>query len=654
MKISQKRQKDKLENRFKLGVIPLLLLLVIFHLLSGYLVPARLWGIHHLFFFPLSFGIILALVTLLVFVPKLNGLFLRIFEKLLRYPLNLFSRVKKSKIYITISFLSLFIFYTLHTKLFLMGDGYLKLEQLLKGEVTGAGWLDDLIHLEIFRFLSSKMEWWSPALTYSSVSILCGGLFVLVVLYISDLLGKTNLEKLFLGSLILSMASLELFCGYVEAYTIFTLALVTYVFLSVLYLKSKVSLLYPFAALIFSSLLHVFGFVLVPSFLWLLWQDGKKGTKYSFKLSHLLLLFFLVLTIILRTHQVLTFTLESKFRMLIYPLFPTPTYHFSMFCWEHLVEYANQLLLISPVGIILFFFFLRDSFRSGDRIKTFLFLGSSFSLLFIFIFNSYLGTADWDLRSFPGIFFVPLGGILFISRGREWKNFKNYGLILIFVTFFHLTPWLLLHTSEKRSIEHFKFVQLRDPHPQDYTNYNVFKIARVLRQAGFPQHIETVYNEAISLYPDQTANYYNLARYYLREERYEEAISLAEKALKVNPKYLLAWVVIGRVHEQRNDLDSAAFYYKKAIPAAYQEIDFITGLCKLYLDLGRLDELEDYFRKLSMAQPELMEHHRNMGILYFIKKDYLKAKEEWENALKLVPDDSFCVNWLDNLKKMKD
>ncbi len=649
----KEKSTDKKKILFKLVIIPFLFLLVIFHLLSGYLLSAKLWGIHHLFYFPFSWGIILTLLTLSVFVPKVNPIWLSLLERIFGIIGQFLSKFNKHKIYIGAGVISLFIFWAFRTRLHLLGDGYLKLRLLPQGKLGMAEWLNDVIHVELFHFLSSRIEWWNPALTYSSISIVCGGLFVVVVLYLSDLLGKSNFDKLFIGALFFSLASLELFFGYVEAYTIFNLALITYILVAVLYLKGKVGLFLPLAALILSSLFHVFGLVFIPSFLYLLWQDKKPGKKFSSEPIHLLFLASVVLLVILKAYQVFTFTGEFHKKMIILPLFPTPDYHFSMFCWGHFLEFFNQLLLISPVGMILFFFFIKDSFKSRDKITIFLLSGTVFSLGFIFAFNSLLGTADWDLRTFPGVFFAPLGAILFISRAGEWKDFKNYALILIFVSFFHLIPWILLHTDQRRSIEHYKLVQLYDPHPQDFTNYNVFKIARILGMAGFPEEAEKVYKEGIALYPDDPKNYYNLARHYQKDGKYQEAVQMAKKALDLDPQYSKAYVIMGKIFDQENQLDSAAFYYLKSLPSLSQNVDFIKNLCRIYQELGRLDQLQEYFENLVQNAPEVLEFHKNLGILYFFKKDYPRAKKEWEAALRLKPDDSFCIFWLNNLRRME-
>jgi len=631
------KSEDKKETLFKYIIIPFLFLVVIFHLLSGYLFPSKLWGIHHLYFYPFYLALIFTLLILSVFIPKVNQIWLSLFQRTFGWIGRFLSNFNRHLIFGGASFFSLFIFWFLRTRLYLFGDGYLKLKVLPLGRLGMAEWLNDLVHLQLFYFLSPRIDWWSPALTYASISVLCGGLFVLVVLYLSDLLGKNNFEKVFVGSLIFSLASLELFFGYVEAYTIFTLALVTFIFLSVLYLKGKISFLLPLGALILTSLFHVFGLVFVPSFLYLLWQDKKPGGKYLLKSSHLWSLISLVLVMILKAYQVFTFTSEFHKKMIILPLFPTPEYEFTMFCWDHFTEFFNQLLLISPVGIILFLFFIKDSFKSKDKITIFFLSGAIFSVVFVFVFNSLLGSADWDLRSFPGMFFVPLGAIMFISKATEWRGFKNYGLILVLVSFFHLIPWILLHVDERRSVEHYKLVQLHDPHPQDFTQYNAYKIARVLRMAGYGNEAEFVFKDAIKEYPQDMRNYSNLGLLLVELKRYSEAEELFKEAIKIKPDYATAHNNLGTLLYNMKRLDEAEKAYKEALRIDPDVAGTHYSLGNLLSDLKRFPEAEKEYKEAIRISPDDARAHYNLGILLFDLKRFAEAEKEYQEAIRLKP-----------------
>ena len=651
MEENRKNPDEKL-TLFKFVVIPFLFLVVVFHPLSEYLFPTKLWGIHHLCFFPLPFGIVLTLFALLAFVPKINSFLLGGFEKIANSIQLWLSKINRSALYIIISFLSLFIFWAFRTRLHLLGDGYQKLNNLPEQKIWVADWLTDFIHLKLYNFLSSRIEWWNADLTYSSISVLCGGFFVLLVLFLLDHLGKTNFEKLFIGALIFSLGTLELFFGYLESYTMFTLVLALYVFVSILYLKGRVSLFLPFLILIIDFYLHSFGLIFVPTFLYLMWRDLKKGGGFKLGLIHLVMVLVLVFFAFLRIQMLYNIPGVMK-TSLILPLFANPTSQFTMFSWDHILEFLNQLLLDSPVGIVLFLLFFWDVFALKDRVLNFLFLGALISITFIFVFNSALGTADWDLRSFPALFYVPLGAILFLRSAKRWKGFKNFSLLLILVSFFHFVPWILLHTDEQRSIEHYKLIQLSDPHPQDEFHYNTFKIARMFEWGGMYEQSEEIYQQAIRDDPEDVRNFYNLAKLYFdRFQKYPTAESLLIKVVTKEPKYFWAYFLLGKIYQIWGELDRASAFYFRSMPVLFDNIKFIKNLSAIYQELGKLEEFKLYLENVARSNPRMMEAHRNLGYVYFLSGDYENARKEWETALSLSPYDSYCREALASLREM--
>jgi len=211
---------DKLPLPFNLIALPLLAILVCWHFLSGYLLPAKLRGIHHLSFFPIWVGLTIITLTLLLFVPKINDFMLKLLQRvflILKFP---FSNLKKGIRLVLVGVFSFFLFWFLRTKLYLLGDGYFRIKDIYQNRFPTAEWLDGLIHLKLYKLFSSAFSFWTPDLTYTVLSCLSGVAFVYLVIRLSDHLGKTSLEKIFIGGTIFSLGSMQLFFGYVESYTL--------------------------------------------------------------------------------------------------------------------------------------------------------------------------------------------------------------------------------------------------------------------------------------------------------------------------------------------------------------------------------------------------------------------------------------------------
>jgi tetratricopeptide (TPR) repeat protein len=317
------------------------------------------------------------------------------------------------------------------------------------------------------------------------------------------------------------------------------------------------------------------------------------------------------------------------------------------------MEFLNQLLLLSPVGIILFLFFSGKVFKQKDPVIKFLFLASVFSLVFIFLFNSVLGSADWDLRAFPGIFFVLLGSLFFLKEKRNWINLKNLTFLMLWISFFHILPWIALNHNSEKSLEHYKLIQLNDPHPQDETNYNLFKIARVLEMAEIYDESEKLYRQGIKAQPLDGRNYHNLAALYLKLNKDEKAESLLTQVLKVHPDYFDAYELLGRIYQKKEDYPKALGFYQKSLPKNYNDMEFIANLCAIYLKLNRLEEFRDFLIGITRKKPNLVAAHRNLAYVYFLLMDYRSAEYEWEQTLRLKPDDPHARAGLELLAEVR-
>lgn len=271
------------ERVFNRVFLPWTAILVLLHLITIYIAPAYMWGVHFYHFFPVWIGWVLSLTIFALLIPGLNEFLyerLEIVAKKIKTP---FTKLGENKTFLIVSLLSLPIFWIFRTRLYLLGDGYFRIQDLPEGKLHLAEWLDGFIHLAIYRMMNKLIPSWTPELTYSIISILCGGLFVFLSLKLSSLLGKNGFQKVLIFFFLVSLGSMELFFGYVESYSILQVALLIYILFAVLYLSGKTSILPLLLALVISIGLHISSLVFIPSFIYLLWESirGTKGEKLS-------------------------------------------------------------------------------------------------------------------------------------------------------------------------------------------------------------------------------------------------------------------------------------------------------------------------------------------------------------------------------------
>ena len=645
---------------FKHVVLPILFGLGIAHLLTAYLGVPQMWGIHFLHFFPAWRGWLLTLVTLSLFIPPINSFVLKTFESLLSFMnahLAIKSKRRRYSVYLMVSIFSIPLFWVLRTKLYLLGDGYFKINALTRGEIVPTEWLDGVVHVWFYKLYSGISPGLDPFLSYSILSILGGGIFVFLILCLSHVLGKTNFQKVLIFCILFSVGSIELFFGYVESYPLLLVTLTSFILFSILYLQAKTSIIFSFISLVLSIGFHVSATAFVPAFFYLIfakYRDERKGYSRVLTLLSLIGCFLLILYVIWKV-----FFLKGEgggFSRFI-PLFPSSKTSFTLFSGAHLLEFMNQWLLISPVGILLFCVFLLFTFKYKDfrnPILNFFLLSSLFSLIFVFIYNSKLGSADWDLRSFPGVFFTLLGVLFFVEMGRSWSRFKNYGLILITISFFHTIPWILVNANNQSSVDRYVLIRMNDPHPEiaDQQKSSLWKVGRILEMAGLYKEAAEVLHEGIKSAPLDLGNYSYLGQNYYLAGDYDRAVFFLEKALELEPRSPTIRFILGKAYLQKMDYPNATLHLEKLINTYDHEPQFVSYLALAYLKSHRDVEAKTILEEAVSKYPESPVLHGLLGTSLFSLGDFANAEKEWAIALKLFPKDAYAKNGLAELRNI--
>jgi len=558
--------------------------------------------------------------------------------------------------------------------------------------------------------MTKLLPTWTPELTYSTISILCGGVFVFLALKLSSLLGKTGSGKVLIFSFLVSLGSSELFFGYVESYSILQVVLLAYILFSAMYLSGKTNILPALSSFVISIGLHISSLVFVPSFIYLLGEGYRRverekassglkkvsapkrstkkrkdrlrkkdpPTKHMVNIPTLIALILSSVVILFWIHRVATGLEKAGKGIFILPLKATESYSFGMFSLAHISEFVNQLLLLSPLGIslIVFFLFFKIKFRSygsrgqfEDRLTTFLILATSFALIYLFVFNFTLGSADWDLRSSPAPFIGLLGVLLFLRWGEDrstvhrppsanhksqmpvGKRFNAWVLVFIWFGLFHTLPWVLINAHHTRSLDRYLLIQENDPHPVDEVDYNLYKIARILKLAELPEEVQKIYQRATERNPYDTLSYLNLAAYYHKKQDFDQAIHVLDTLLKIDPLYPKANWMIGNIYFKRQEYAKALPYLEQAFLFLADNVDFLYDLGSAYYSTDHPDMAVSCARQIIGLTPEYLDAYHLLGVAYTRLGDFENARQAWEHILAKNPADSAAIWSLKELEK---
>ena len=704
-RIDQKKESPVTEKEvsgkaFEQVFLPWTAILILSHLLTMYLAPAYMWGVHFYHFYPAWIGWILTLGTLAILLPGVGGF---LYERMATFARKIskpFGLLGPNKTNLILSLFSLPIFWILRTRFHLLGDGYFRIRDLPEGRLHLQEWLDGFIHLVAHRVMIKIIPAWTSELTYSIISILCGGVFVFLALNLCSLLARTGVGKVLIFFFLISLGSIQLFFGYVESYSILQVALLAYVWFAALHLSGKLSIIPASLAFVFSVGLHVTSLILVPSLIYLVTRGqfktqerkassgsvapsarrrsarkrkrdpGKKsvGSKAVSSFFVFVALAAASAAVVFWIVRAATGLEETGKGIFILPLVPTQSYSFGMFSLGHISEFLNQLLLLSPVGIslLVFFSYFKIKYREfEDSFANFLLFVVSSGLVYLFAFNFTLGSADWDLRSSPAPFIGLLGAYLFlrwgggrsaekrqVSKGSAvesfsgGKRFKAWCLIFIWFGLFHTIPWVLINASHPKSVARYVLIQERDPHPVDEAGYNLFKIARILELAGLPEEMKDLYQRATQRNPSDTSSYFNLANWYHRQRDFDRAMLILDTLIRLDPAHPKANWLIGNIHLKKKDQAKALPYLVKAAPYFAHDTDFLSGLGAAYYLTNQPEKAVACARQMIELRPDYLKAYYLLGRAYVKLGDFENARKTWGHILSINPGDSIAIRHL--------
>jgi Flp pilus assembly protein TadD len=180
-------------------------------------------------------------------------------------------------------------------------------------------------------------------------------------------------------------------------------------------------------------------------------------------------------------------------------------------------------------------------------------------------------------------------------------------------------------------------------------------------EAGFFENVDQVdkaINSLMTIHTLPTFNQqhqYYLASLYEREKRYSEATNLMLKMIETDPKNAHAWNFLGySLLERGENLDQAFAYIQKALSINPDDGYIRDSLGWYYFKLGQIDQA---YREISMAIKKIPEDiviMKHLALIHHHKKDYRKAKELIEAALrmsKLESEKKELIDVLDQLEK---
>ena len=124
----------------------------------------------------------------------------------------------------------------------------------------------------------------------------------------------------------------------------------------------------------------------------------------------------------------------------------------------------------------------------------------------------------------------------------------------------------------------------------------------------------------------------------LEEKKYIVIIKNIDKEIILNPKDSMSWYFRGRCKYLLGKYEEAIKDLENAIELNPKEADYFILLAKVYLDINNYKIAENNFKKAYDLNKNKLQFDKNLGSIFYRKKDFYYSIKYFLNALKEDPN----------------
>ncbi|MBU8934084.1 MAG: hypothetical protein KOO62_08750 [candidate division Zixibacteria bacterium] len=526
------------------------------------------------------------------------------------------------------------LFYFFRARTHFLGDGYTVLsllaadEPLIKSRELGEAYA----HIWLKNMIGGDGQ--SAALaSFRIISIVSGLVFVSISALVSSRLFDENTRRvLFLLGLVTGGYML-LFFGYVENYSLFVLSAMIYGLIGLAVALGKMRIWTIIPALFTTILCHIFGVVLIPSAIYLLTRRTHTGRRLSRTSTKTKLLIAVVACIAGGAVFLHFYQSNLFFRFAIVPLIGNrfTAGGYTLFSLDHLIDYANLLIILLPGLPILSLAATHKNWRRQLSQPQNLFLGIFLlsALGAVFIFDPKLGMArDWDLFAVSGI---PMGMLLYywLFDGPHSDALRTKVIVFaILLGAVSLSGRVANVNTADVAVERFRDNLYLD----QARGRNAWSLlVEYYRENSDSTMATQIKREWDVAHPER--GFYFKAHYLMNNGQIVAATKMLEAIACAYPIYALAWSKLGECLLYKNKLDSAIVCLHIALGLNPHEIYAYNNLGTCYLKMGRPnDALKPLTEALSLSD-SVSQIHCNLADTYDMLRDQEKSLYHMSQAV---------------------
>lgn len=138
-------------------------------------------------------------------------------------------------------------------------------------------------------------------------------------------------------------------------------------------------------------------------------------------------------------------------------------------------------------------------------------------------------------------------------------------------------------------------------------------------------------------FPNNPGNFLNIGITLFSLKQDNKAVGYLKKAIELNPKFDMAYLVLGMVYKEKAECEKAVLNLKKAISINPKYADAWTVLGMIYDTRHKSPEAEKALKKAIEIHPLHPVARNSLGVVYQNQGRFKKAEKEYRKAIQIHP-----------------
>jgi Tfp pilus assembly protein PilF len=158
---------------------------------------------------------------------------------------------------------------------------------------------------------------------------------------------------------------------------------------------------------------------------------------------------------------------------------------------------------------------------------------------------------------------------------------------------------------------------------------------------GLSNEAEAAYKKALSLSQSvyvQTNGRVNLARIYLGQKQYKEAMKELDEALQIKADFSTIYQIYGFIYREMGQYDKAAAMWERGLHFSPRSAEIMESMGMMYLHNKELEKAKHYLKEAIRVQFDRYSAYFNLGQVFQEESDFVSAIEAYRKSLEFNPE----------------